>query len=214
MKDKKRLQGKRNRQAGARFEGIVRDDMIKKGWFVSKFQSNVKVTRGALNLQPKLGTKPYAERMKETYSNYKIIYDNKIKDFLNIGGLIPSKGNRFRARTLGFPDFICWKTKQVIYHIKKEGTTNKKTIEQFKRQLENVQSKSQIILLPNIKLQQIPEIIGVEAKSNGYLDRIEKAKCEWLLENKVFSKILIAKKTKVGRKIVPEYIDFKEKYLK
>ncbi len=36
--------------------------------------------------------------------------------------------------------------------------------------------------------------------------------CYWLLENKVFSKILIAKAKKDGRKLNVEYIDFNEKY--
>jgi len=56
------------------------------------------------------------------------------------------------------------------------------------------------------------EVIGVEVKSKGYLDKAEKGMCYWLLENKVFSKILIAKAVKEGRKINVEYINFKEKY--
>ena len=51
------------------------------------------------------------------------------------------------------------------------------------------------------------EIIGVECKSNGYLDKEEKEKCRWLLDNNVFSKILIAKKGKIRGKI--EYKEFK-----
>ena len=56
------------------------------------------------------------------------------------------------------------------------------------------------------------EVIGVESKMTGELDRAEKEKCVWLLENKIFSKILIAKKTKVKNKIVIVYEDFKIKY--
>jgi len=56
------------------------------------------------------------------------------------------------------------------------------------------------------------EIIGVEVKSTGYLDKIEKGMCLWLLENKIFSKILIAKKTKDGRRITVSYDDFEVKY--
>jgi len=56
------------------------------------------------------------------------------------------------------------------------------------------------------------DVIGVEAKSNGYLDKEEREKCKWLLENKVFSIILIAKKKKEGRKVVVEYVDFKKRY--
>ena len=42
--------------------------------------------------------------------------------------------------------------------------------------------------------------------------QIEKGMCFWLLTNKIFSKILIAKKPKEGREI--EYIDFEKKYEK
>ena len=56
------------------------------------------------------------------------------------------------------------------------------------------------------------EVIGVEVKSNGYLDKVEKGMCLWLLENNIFSRILIAKKKKEGRKIVPFYEDFRTKY--
>ncbi len=56
------------------------------------------------------------------------------------------------------------------------------------------------------------EIIGLEVKGNGYLDQIEKGMCIWLLENKIFSRILIARKSKDKGKI--EYIDFDVKYNK
>ena len=56
------------------------------------------------------------------------------------------------------------------------------------------------------------EVIGLEVKANGYLDQKEKSMCHWLLDNKVFSRILIAKKGKERGKI--DYIDFKEKYKK
>jgi hypothetical protein len=56
------------------------------------------------------------------------------------------------------------------------------------------------------------EVIGLEVKRNGYLDQIEKGMCHWLIENKIFSKVLIAKKGKKRGQV--EYIDFKEKYSK
>jgi len=46
------------------------------------------------------------------------------------------------------------------------------------------------------------EVIGVEAKSNGYLTKEEKAKCKWLIENNIFHKILIASKGKKRREII------------
>ena len=55
------------------------------------------------------------------------------------------------------------------------------------------------------------EVIGVESKIDGTLDKEERAKCEWLLKNNIFSRILIAQKTKVGRKVEIEYKEFKIK---
>jgi hypothetical protein len=53
------------------------------------------------------------------------------------------------------------------------------------------------------------EIIGVEVKTNGILSREEKDKCIWLLENKIFKKIFIAKKGEL--KGVIEFKDFSDK---
>jgi hypothetical protein len=58
------------------------------------------------------------------------------------------------------------------------------------------------------------EVLGIEVKRNGYLDKVEKGMCIWLLENKIFSRILIAKAAKNGRKLEVEYDDFEEKYKK
>lgn len=50
------------------------------------------------------------------------------------------------------------------------------------------------------------ELIAVESKMRGNLDKEEKLKCIWLLKNKIFSKILIAKKgTKRGEIIYDEF---------
>ena len=54
------------------------------------------------------------------------------------------------------------------------------------------------------------DIIGVEVKANGWLDKNEKEKCRFLLAQKVFMRILIARKGKKRGEI--EYIDFKERY--
>ncbi|MBR9701665.1 hypothetical protein GOV13_01960 [Candidatus Pacearchaeota archaeon] len=58
------------------------------------------------------------------------------------------------------------------------------------------------------------EVIGVEVKINGILSKIEKEKCAWYLNKGIFSKILIAKAVKEGRKINVEYVDFRERYVK
>ena len=56
------------------------------------------------------------------------------------------------------------------------------------------------------------EVIGIEVKGNGWLDKQEKEKCKFLLNKKIFSKILIAKKGKKRGEI--EYIDFAKKHNK
>ena len=56
------------------------------------------------------------------------------------------------------------------------------------------------------------DVTGVEVKSSGTLSKIEKQKCHWLLENKIFSRILIAKKSKERGKV--DYTDFKDRYKK
>ncbi len=91
----------------------------------------------------------------------------------SIGKLIPAKHKfnfftKVMAMGTGFPDFIgFW-----------------------------VDKKSSMVLgMGENKLLGNPAfIIGVEAKSNGHLDKKEKSKCNWLLVNKIFSKIIIAKK--------------------
>jgi len=54
------------------------------------------------------------------------------------------------------------------------------------------------------------EVIGIEVKVNKWLDKEEKEKCRWLLDNNIFSKILIASRGKKRGEI--DYIDFAEKY--
>lgn len=53
-------------------------------------------------------------------------------------------------------------------------------------------------------------IWGLECKVNGQLDREEKEKCAFILDNQIFSEVVIAKKGDEGI----EYIFFREKYYK
>jgi len=103
------------------------------------------------------------------------------------GKLIPAK-HKFRGIGIpmvmgtGFPDFIAYALYKLPENIEEFGFINGY---EFK---EN-------------------NVIGVECKSNGYLDKIEKEKCKWLLENNIFSKILIAKKGKKRGSIEYEEIN-------
>ena len=58
--------------------------------------------------------------------------------------------------------------------------------------------------------KELYDVVGVEAKMNGMLSKIEKEKCAWYLQQKIFSRILIAKKGEKRGEIV--YDDFFEKY--
>lgn len=49
------------------------------------------------------------------------------------------------------------------------------------------------------------EVIGVESKINGEIDKEERKKCLWLLKNHIFGKISVASKHKEGRKVVVKY---------
>ncbi|TET75179.1 MAG: hypothetical protein E3J56_01135 [Candidatus Aminicenantes bacterium] len=52
----------------------------------------------------------------------------------------------------------------------------------------------------------LKKVYGLEVKSKGYLDKEEKAKCRWLLENNIFSNILVASKgTKRGQIVYKEF---------
>ncbi len=118
-----------------------------------------------------------------------------------IGKVVPAKRKynpfkRAMAIGTGFPDFICFR---IIDNKKNEETINGTPIPE--------------IYLKKDK-KNLFEVIGVEIKSNGYLDKIEKGMCFWLLKNKIFSKILIAKKKQEGRKIKIEYKKFEQKCLK
>ena len=61
---------------------------------------------------------------------------------------------------------------------------------------------------PN-NVSKMYEVMGIEVKSKGYLDKEEREKCEWILKNNIFSKILIASKGERRGEI--EFEEFKIK---
>ncbi len=104
--------------------------------------------------------------------------------------LVPAK-HKFRGPGIpmaigtGFPDFIAYKVLEDVSFDSKgeiypDGHHNRPTF----------------------------TILGIEAKSNGYLTKEEKEKCKWMLDNNIFSKILIASKG-VKRGTI-KYTDFNE----
>ena len=58
------------------------------------------------------------------------------------------------------------------------------------------------------------EVIGVEVKTKGTLDKIERGQALWLIKNKIFSRMLIARKNQKGKRVVVGYEDVEEKYKK
>ena len=134
-KKEKRLLGKKNRAAGARFELKARNKLEVEGWVLDKWTNNVDLEEKKL------------VKAKRKY--------NPFKKALVIG--------------TGFPDFIAFRLKGKNY-----------------------------------------EVIGVEVKGNGWLDKTEKEKCKFLIEKKIFSKVLIARKGKKRGEI--KYDNFMEKY--
>ena len=56
-----------------------------------------------------------------------------------------------------------------------------------------------------IFIGQFKDIIGIEAKSNGYMTPEEREKAKWLIENKIMDKIMVAYKDKNTKSI-----EFKE----
>ena len=51
-------------------------------------------------------------------------------------------------------------------------------------------------------IKEFYEVIAVESKMNGVLRKIEKEKCQWYLDNNIFSKILIVSKGEQRGEIV------------
>ncbi len=134
----------------------------------------------------------------------------------NTGKIVPAK-RKFNPflKTLvigtGFPDFIAFRNNEnsKLYRGYCENCK--------KESFDNEISDGFIVCgscgqhIPSVKINQ-SEIIGIEVKRNGYLDQVEKGMCFWLLQNRIFSRIWIAKLGKKRGEI--EYLDFREKYKK
>ena len=176
-------QGKLNRAAGQRFEAKVRATLEKMGWIVDKWTNTVDYNR-----EGKTGKVVPAKRK---YNPFK----------------------RVMVLGTGFPDFIAFRTNK--------GEDNESSImngfcENCKKESYGHNIAKGFITCnfcgENIVSQPLNQtkIIGIEVKSKGYLDEVERDMCRWLIENRIFSEILIAKKGKKRGEI--EYIDFYKKY--
>jgi len=187
MKDpKKVVGGKRSRAQGKAFELRVRKDLESKGWVVDRWTNNVKIE------------------------------DENSKDVSGMfggpfGKLVPAKAkwNNFTKSMMmgggGFPDFIIYDSDE-LYHDEKFMAFNLSDNRLSKSSFEFAIGDNQ-----DPPSNRIFYVIGVECKMTGKLDKNEKQKCKWLLDNFIFSKILIASKLKEGGKVVIQYDEFKEK---
>ncbi len=187
--------GKTSKAQGSAFELRVRADLEEKGWIVDKWTNNVEF-REISSIHS--GVDPYGVGMSkeelEEAKGFKLHKTVEDKASHIWGRLIRAKNKwagpgRPMMMGAGFVDFIAFKPLN--------DALRKCFAKEFK------------VEIPNY---MVYEVIGVESKMEGELSKIEKEKCVWLLENKIFSKILIAEKTKVKNKVVIVYNDFKEKY--
>ncbi len=186
-------QGKKNRASGAAFERKVRKDLESKGWIVDKWSNNVSE-----------------------------VYEQDVGEYVR--QLEPAK-HKFRGPGIpmvmgtGFPDFVCFRYRPLLFiDLPKKEVEKIKNLEEFrqftyKRIIEKRKSFA-IVNFTNKKNRKKGydteyyfdkpsyEIIGVEVKSNGYITKEEKEKCNWYLKNNIFSKILVASKGEKRGEIV------------
>jgi hypothetical protein len=178
MNQQKVIQGKKNRASGAAFELRVRKDLENKGWIVSKWQNNVE----------------FVIEEPGVKNQYKEKWE------FRTGKLIPAKRkynpfNKALSIGTGFPDFI------IFRYCPDAGESGY----DYKNDFPNLPSEDKDMEFYSWFSRHI--VIGVEVKSNGYIDKEEREKCKWLIENNKFSKILIAKKSKEKGGII--YTEFK-----
>ena len=200
-------QGKKNRASGSAFELRVRKDLEEKGWIVDKWSNNVELPQLRC-IQPNSLTPREHEKLRNNcqfldFNNTMVKHDGRNicenHHYEELGKLIPAKrkylgpGSPMAIGT-GFPDFIAFRS-----DIGAHGSGG------------NLYSGQKPSTVAD-RWEWTHAVIGVESKSNGKLDRDERMKCRWLLENKIFNKILIAEKIKVKNKIVVIYKDFLDKH--
>jgi len=183
----KKIQGKKDRAAGKRFEDKVRADLEKKGWIVDRWTNNVEFKIEKVDCDSTGKIMPKEEIIKKSRFIEPVICSKE----RSIGKLIPAKpkirmsklGPILMNAHTGFPDFVA-------FTIRNSNAA---------WPIENPDK--------SFYLSGINANIGVECKQTGKLDKEEKEKCKWLLDNNIFSKILIASKGEKRGEII--YKEFK-----
>jgi len=211
MEKKQKLNRKYCRAKGMRFESKVRKDLESKGWIVSKWQNNVEFN------EVKVTCNAIGKEMSKDEIIKKSVFMDPVVCSKNIlkGKLIPARQGRFRLTSTGFPDFIC-----MMYEGSKKGYKSPHDRYSHPRMINDYEVdyakgiKEPMHPLTHLHANFI--IIGIECKSNGYLSKEEKLKCKWLLDNNIFSKILIASQDKYEditgkkrKKFLIKFMEFK-----
>ncbi|NMB66589.1 hypothetical protein GYA25_00815 [Candidatus Woesearchaeota archaeon] len=174
-------------------------------------------------------TKENKEENTEEKTEEKSISKNKLKfkEKSKIGKSNRAKGQKFEAQVRKNLEDLGWivdKWTNTVDYEKNKLVPAKRKYNPFLKVLSIGTGFPDFICFRKKSLDNY-EIIGLEVKANGYLDPIERGMCFWLLENKIFSRILIARKNKkdsnsnskqnsFNSNLKIEYIDFLEKYKK
>ncbi len=105
----------------------------------------------------------------------------------------PAKSFRGITRQNGFPDFMAFRS--VLDKFSK-----------YRSQFPLIQiGRENLINDMENEVKEIYEVIGVEVRMNGKLKKVEKEKCQWYLDNNIFSVIKIASKGEKGEIVYKEY---------
>ncbi len=181
----KKLMGKKSRAAGNRFELKVREDLEKKGGIVDKWSNNVE-----FHNDEDVHGLPFVVG-KLVKAKPKFVFNPQLKRRIPMG------------MSSGFPDFIAYKHNRNIFVLE---TDDLRVINEFKAKWEASPKKIDLVTGGGVKIFPEWEVMGVEAKMDGKLDKKEKEISKWLLDNNIFSKILIAKKgIKRGQIVYDEF---------
>jgi len=193
-------QGKRNRINGANFERKVREDLEKQGYIVSKWGNNIQTN--CKKCHSKMTLK----------SNANKYFCKQCNDFTEheLTKQIPASPGIFRMMQTGFPDFIAYKHNRLYFRVTDEISVDKVNSLRKKIEAAYKYASFDFILTPkNVEVTPEWEIIFVESKTNGYLDKIEKEKVQWYLKNNICTKFLVASKEKINNKVKVKYKEIK-----
>jgi hypothetical protein len=136
------------------------------------------------------------------------------KDFAKQGRLNRAAGARFELRVRKELEANGWITDKWTKNVdleSKELIAAKRKFNPFNKVMTIGTGFPDFIAFKSILDHKVDDfhahkVIAVESKSNGLLNKKEKEKCNYLLENNIFKEILIAKKGEKRASI--EYINF------